>query len=292
MQATFIVNPASGGRLGAGLDAGLRASGESVHDIRQGGLERIIASAPGPLVACGGDGTAAAVLDVVHRSGRELAVAVIPLGTGNDLARHLGWPTAPPRISRIQTWLAHALAAPERRLDRWILEGPGCERAWFNYWSLGDDAAAAARFHQVRRVQPWLARGRLVNKALYGVCGLLGAGVHLRGGLDLGLPAGSGALVVASIPSYAGGLCLGPGIRADDGILDLYALPHGLSLGLVLARLRQGRLIGRRSGIDFRILHRMPMQLDGEPFVGSPGWWRIRREGQVRVLAGPLAQAS
>lgn len=289
MRAVFVVNPASGGRQGARLDARLRAGGELVHDLRQGGLERVVGAASGPLVACGGDGTVAAVLDLVHRSGRDLPVAVIPLGTGNDLARHLGWPAVLPQPGQLQAWLAQA---PECRLDRWILEGPGCHRAWFNYWSLGDDAAAASRFHGLRRSDPWLARGRMINKALYGVCGLHGCGAHLRGGLDLAVPPGTGAVVVASIPSYAGGLRLGPGIRADDGILDLFALPHGLALGLVLGRLRRARPIGRRSEIVFRLARRMPMQVDGEPFTGAAGCWRVRRDGQVRVLAGPAYQAS
>lgn len=274
------------------LDGRLRAGGEEVHDIRRISLERVVTEASGPLIACGGDGTVAAVLDAVHRSGRDCAVAMIPLGTGNDLARYLGWQAALPRIAELPRWLAHALAAPERRLDRWLLEGPGCVRACFNYWSLGDDAAAAARFHAVRRVQPWLARGGMINKALYGVCGLQGHGAYLRSGLDLDLPPGTGAVVVASIPSYAGGLCLGPGIRADDGMLDLFALPQGLGMGLVLARLRQARLFRRSSEVAFRTLRRLPMQVDGEPFIGAAGRWRIRREGQVRVLAGPGLQGS
>lgn len=289
VQAVFVVNPTSGGRAGAALFRRLQAAGEPVHDLRAGGLVRLAETCPGPLVACGGDGTAAAVLDAVFRSGRDVPVAVVPLGTGNDLARYLGWPTSPPDMAMLQTWLAHAIAAPERRLDRWILSGPGVERAWFNYWSLGDDAAAASRFHHIRRVQPWLTSSRIVNKMLYAACGLQECGTRLRGNLA-GLPSGTGALVVAGIPSYAGGLRLGRRIAADDGLLDLFALPQGIGLGLVLARIRSARALGRCRSVEFRLTRRTPMQLDGEPLSGTQGIWRASHAGQVRVLAGP-AQA-
>ncbi len=290
MRPTFIINPGSGGRRGAALARIIARRGDPVHDIRHGRLVELAAASEGVLVACGGDGTAAAVLDAVHRSGRDLAVAVVPLGTGNDLARHLGWPVTPPRGDDLDRWLAHAIAAPPRRLDRWLLEGPGCPgRAWFNYWSIGDDAAAANRFHHLRRVQPWLMRGAGLNKALYGACGLVEPGRRLVGAVDVALPAGCGALVAAGIPSYAGGRRLGPAIRADDGLLDLFALPAGLGLGLMLAGLRRARALGRHAVLELRLSRPVPMQLDGEPFVAAAGAWRARRDGQVAVLAGPYA---
>jgi len=289
VRATFVINPASGGRLGAALGAILAGRGDPVHDIRQGRLVELARSCEGALVACGGDGTAAAVLDAVHRSGRDVPVAVIPLGTGNDLARHLGWPTTSPGAGGLDTWLAHAIAAPDRRLDRWLLRGPdGGERAWFNYWSIGDDAAAALRFHHIRRVQPWLMRGGGFNKAMYGVCGLIEPGARLCHAVDLRLPPGTGAVVVAGVPSYAGGLRLGPAIRSDDGLVDLFALPAGLGMGLMLARQRRARPLSRHADLELRFSRPVPMQLDGEPFIGATGCWRVRHGGQVRVLVGPL----
>jgi hypothetical protein len=94
---------------------------------------------------------------------------------------------------------------------------------------------------------------------------------------------------VAGIPSYAGGLRLGQAIRSDDGLADLFALPMGLGLGLMIAGRRRARPLGSRAGWELRFNRAVPMQLDGEPFVGAPGTWRVVHGGQVRVLAGPLA---
>lgn len=290
VRACFVVNPDSGGRQGARVLAWLAARGHSVVDVRQVRLGALVRRWDGVLVACGGDGTASAVLAAVAEAGRALPVAILPLGTGNDLARCLGWAPPPPGTTGLERWLAHAIAARERRLDTWLLHGPGVRRRWCNYWSLGYDAAVTRRFHALRRRCPLLVRGRLAGRAGYAACGLLTRRGGLRAACPM-LPAGAASLVLANIASYAGGLRLAPGIRADDGLCDLFLLPGGWQLATVLAGWRVARGLGQRRHWAVRLRRPLAMQLDGEPFVGRAGIWRVEPAGAVRVLLGPGAGA-
>ena len=43
------------------------------------------------ILVCGGDGTVGWILSVLDELKLKVSVAVLPLGTGNDLARSFGW---------------------------------------------------------------------------------------------------------------------------------------------------------------------------------------------------------
>lgn len=120
------------------------------------------------VLACGGDGTVGWVLSILDQIGvnPSPAVGVLPLGTGNDLARALGWGggyTDEP-ISKI---LSNIGESESTLLDRWQLDvernpdAKGDEDASKgkenlplnvvnNYYSLGVDAHIALEFHEAR----------------------------------------------------------------------------------------------------------------------------------------------
>lgn len=120
------------------------------------------------VLACGGDGTVGWVLSVLDQIGvnPSPAVGVLPLGTGNDLARALGWGggyTDEP-ISKI---LSNIGDSENTLLDRWQLTvernpdaksdedaSKGKENLPLNvvnnYYSLGVDAHIALEFHEAR----------------------------------------------------------------------------------------------------------------------------------------------
>lgn len=120
------------------------------------------------VLACGGDGTVGWVLSILDQIGASPppAVGVLPLGTGNDLARALGWGggyTDEP-IGKILTNIGESETV---LLDRWQLavernpdaqgdddNGKGKENLPLNvvnnYFSLGVDAHIALEFHEAR----------------------------------------------------------------------------------------------------------------------------------------------
>nr|CAD7439032.1 unnamed protein product [Timema bartmani] len=138
------------------------------------------------VLACGGDGTVGWILSVLDQINITPAppVGVLPLGTGNDLARALGWGggyTDEP-ISKILSNIAESEVV---NLDRWELKvekNPSAEpneegkdslplSVVNNYFSLGVDAHIALEFHEAREAHPERFNSRLRNKMFYGQAG-------------------------------------------------------------------------------------------------------------------------
>lgn len=295
----FVVNPRSGGRAGAWLMARLqeRVPAERVVAIDEAdvpAMARLLAERGerGALVACGGDGTAASVIESCWLTNplKPVPVGTIPLGTGNDLARHLGW--RPRHGSNALLHLDHQIhalqVAPLAGLDRWVLSGAGISHGFYNYLSLGADARVAARFHALRGEHPWMFRSPMLNKALYGVTALgepaprIDRLVELEQGEPL--PAWTRALVLCNVASYAGGAKLGEGIRADDGWIDGFALGPGGALGLAVTGLRQPKRVARGAVVRFALHAPLIVQLDGEPRRLEPGRYTVAHGGRARVI--------
>lgn len=76
------------------------------------------------VLVCGGDGTVAWVLDAIDKQNYESppAVAILPVGTGNDLARVLSWGGGLGAVERqggLGMVLQHVEKAAVTMLDRW-----------------------------------------------------------------------------------------------------------------------------------------------------------------------------
>lgn len=134
MKVLLITNPASGGAAKHDRDEIVSHLGRMgpVETIEPSSLDdfpkEVSAAARGVdlVVAAGGDGTFNCTINALYDMLADIKVGLIPMGTGNDLARTLGIGTDPIEV-------AQALSdATERRLDVGCASGAGAERFFVN----------------------------------------------------------------------------------------------------------------------------------------------------------------
>lgn len=279
MTIRLLLNPASGRRRGARHRERLRAlagaagvgfeESASAADLaararraRDAGVER--------LLVAGGDGTwhwAAQGL-----AGGETALAPIPLGTGNDLARELGYPLAPERA------FGCALAGGVERIDlgRFDLPGGG-ERRFCGVAGVGFDAAVAE--HARSRVR-WL-RG----PAVYAWATLVTLARYRPPAIELVAGdrrwAGEVYFVAfANTSHYGGGMRIAPEADPADGRLDVLIVRRTSRRRLlaVFPKVYRGRHLGhpavelwRIAGCELRCASSQPINADGEGLGETAG---------------------
>jgi YegS/Rv2252/BmrU family lipid kinase len=293
-----IVNPTAGGgraaRLVPWLHERLAARPDARVEVTRhaGHAERLAASvAPseaGRIVAVGGDGTVQEVVNGMMASGAEGAsLGIVPVGTGNDLARSLGLPRDP-----AAAWTV-AIGRGERRVDLMrATSGDGGERWFGSAGGIGFDAQVASAMAERSGWQ----RGRAgyLLTTLSELRRFDNRSVELT--LD-GVTATAQVLFVAVANGeyYGGGMRIAPGAQLDDGILDLCIvgnvsrltalaqlanLYRGTHVNHPQVEMRRGRSISV-TGDPATLVH-----LDGEPFGGLP--LRVDVHPSCLTIATPL----
>jgi diacylglycerol kinase (ATP) len=241
------------------------------------------------VVVAGGDGSLHTIVSTLYAR-RELSdcpLGLLPLGTGNDLARGLGIPLDPGEAARI------IVDGVPHRLDL-LVDDSGDVAVNAVHVGVGAEAAQAA--------DPWKPRlGPLAFPVGALVAGLRTSGWRLRveaDGNTLAVPRRKVLMVgLANAPSIAGGAAqLGPAARADDGVVDVVV---SLAAG-PLARL--GYAIGLHSGRhtrrrDVRTARAREVGITGEPFwinadgeVSGPAQsrtWRVAPGAWQLILPEP-----
>lgn len=131
-----------------------------VWDLADGGPETILESfcvmSRLRILVCGGDGTVSWIISALEKMQVERwpPMAILPLGTGNDLARIHGWGGGYMNESLI-TILEQIADSYISLLDRWEMtvedkKGKIKEaKAFTNYLGVGADAQAALQVHMV-----------------------------------------------------------------------------------------------------------------------------------------------
>jgi diacylglycerol kinase (ATP) len=173
---------------------------------------RAVADGVDALVVVGGDGMIHLALAVLVGSGTPLGV--VPAGTGNDQARHYGWPRKDPERA------AEIVAAGNARtvdVGR-AVTGDGKERYFGSVLAAGFDSLVSDRTNRMR----W-PHGR----ARYNVA-MLAEFVNLRP-LPFVITLADGTVVerdvllvaVGNTQSYGGGMRIAPAADPTDGVFDV-----------------------------------------------------------------------
>eukprot|EP00933_Yihiella_yeosuensis_P005921 TRINITY_DN110537_c0_g1_i1.p1 TRINITY_DN110537_c0_g1~~TRINITY_DN110537_c0_g1_i1.p1 ORF type:complete len:574 (+),score=82.76 TRINITY_DN110537_c0_g1_i1:17-1738(+) len=244
-----FVNPRSGGKAGFKVLLELRVylQTHQVVDLQKESPQEALLwwSKTGlkyKILVCGGDGTVGWVLGTLEELKLEYVppVAILPLGTGNDLARVTGWGGGYTGESILKI-LLHVDSAHIELLDRWSVicndavsqNPPGLQvlRPSFlplqasperkrmvmcNYFGIGVDAAVALNFHQMRERRPDLFVSRMVNKLWYlrsgaqavfaNPCVNIASKISLEcDGQLVHVPSNLEGIIVLNIASFGGG---------------------------------------------------------------------------------------
>lgn len=286
----YIVNPAAlSGRAHRRWEALRRGvpDGETLFTNGPLHARELAAAADGfeSVIAVGGDGTVNEVLSgIMDQAGPRPALGVIPLGSGNDVARCLGTVT----LDRA----AQALTGRARgtfdllRVD-YHVNGRPARRFAFLACNVGFSAAG------LRRVTPRLKRW-LGGKAAY-FAGMAVAAVSYRPSRmtirwDGGDHTGPTWLVMGANAEWmgGGGMRVAPGARVDDGEFNVTILEAQSRLTI----LRQMPKISSGAHLGAPGVHYFPstrLEIDAEPVAGVDMDGEVIGETPVRIAILPQA---
>jgi diacylglycerol kinase (ATP) len=323
-----FVNPKSGGQLGQQLLANWRQLLHplQVVDLSSESPDSVLARFSGRnlrLIVCGGDGTVGWVMNAATTAKTLWPLAVLPLGTGNDLARALGWGGGASAqtiaVPSLRSFLDRVLRAPAGKLDRWRVEVTDLQTgavktiSMNNYVSIGIDAEIGMKFHKERQQHPERFSSQQKNVFKYALYGFEGAFEGEPLGDAVSVFIGSSqtqlefnplwkGLVVNNLPCYHGGKDFwgsgedgeGPGrfsgVDISDGKLEVMGLSGTLHIGLVHVSLDRALRLAQPDEVLLRIERHICIQIDGEPFDHGPCTIKVVAAPSYPILKGSGAQ--
>ncbi|PXY22449.1 diacylglycerol/lipid kinase family protein [Prauserella muralis] len=242
VHAALAVHPASGkgaaARIAGSVAARLREHVDrldvlSANTVEESRALMTDARAAGldVLVVVGGDG--AAHQAVQFCAGTDVALGVVPSGTGNDFARALGVPADP--LAATETIAAALAQGRTRRIDLGQVGG-----TWFGtVLCAGFDAMVNERANRMR----WPSGRRRYDLAVVaGLAALRPRPLVVRTESDR-LELDATLVAVGNTGWYGGGVPVCPDARPDDGVLDVTVVGRATRSQLLrmLPTLRTGR---------------------------------------------------
>ena len=242
--------------------------------------EAALAEGSDMVLVAGGDGTVRVVCAELARTG--VPVGIVPLGTGNLLARNLQLPL------RAADAVEVALSGHDRAIDVVEVTGDGLPQTAFTVMAgIGFDAAIMAGASETLKAQlGWRA---------YVVSGLRNLRYPARR-VEVSVDDGpfvrhrARTVIIGNVGLLQAGIPLLPDARFDDGRLDVVVVAPQRTLGWLLIAVRVLRRarhtddkLARMTGSTVVVRASQPQarQLDGDPIEEGT-------ELRCRVLAGTL----
>ena len=295
MDCIFFVNPK------AGSGAGQKLAEEIEHlTLPAPAFKQLVFTDPNRLqqqvyscardkdlvVLCGGDGTVSSIISHLAHLERVPTIAIIPIGTGNDIARGTKW---------MKSWSEFGLdglfyAIKEGKvgsLDVWQMKLEKAETSrhyqFCAYAGIGYDGRVCQEFLKLNRFFYKKGIPTSIKRLLY-----LPAGIrifyknllhperircqitHYQGGSETHQSERLGQILFCNSGYYAGGSLLDRHYSLDDGLLEFFGIKGYLGY---MQLLFEGRLPVRHSSIlpvrspcyRLSLLSTSYFQVDGEP---------------------------
>lgn len=238
--------------------------------------DTLAAGPPDAVVCVGGDGLVSTILDPLAHT--TVPLALLPAGTGNDLARELGIGDDPRAAADL------VRRGRIRTIDLGRLEPSGHEPMWFaTVACTGYDARVTLRANRMRR-----PRGRL--RYTFAAVAEIAHGTSVPYRIELGgdhsdpvVETEALLVAVGNTTTYGGGMRICPDAVCDDGMLDVTVVGKVSHLEMlrILPALSAGKRIEHPAVRQYRVesvrlsAPDTPATADGEPAGHLPVTLRI-----------------
>ncbi len=256
-----------------------------------GHAREIATSAEGydTITAVGGDGTVGDINSgIMDREGDQITIAIIPAGTGNDIARNIGISSLQDAVSALKG--EHIRAFDLIQVDYQESGKPGRRYAFLS---------ANVGFSAMPMVKPWMKR-ILGPKGAYYLGTFLQILFHRSPHLTVRVDENecwntlSWMIIIANVESSSGGcMRIGPGARTDDGELNITIFPAKSKFTMVtklLPKVPSGEQINAPGvlyfpGKQIEVVSDSPaiLDLDGDVFGTIPATFTVC-PGLFRVM--------